>query len=177
VNWVDLIVLVVLALFGLRGFFRGLFREIFSVIGLIAGFMLAVTFDHQVANYIAGHWKLSPLFLKGSAFILIFFLVYFGLSLIGWLLHRSEKLLFLQTLNRSGGVVIGLGKGATFTALAIFLIISTNWLPEPARERFAASYLVVPLSHLAENLVRIGKEKFFSDEGSAQVPAPNGNRL
>jgi hypothetical protein len=46
-----------------------------------------------------------------------------------------------------------------------------------ARERFAASYLVAPLSHLAENLVRIGKEKFFSDEGSAQVPAPNGNRL
>jgi membrane protein required for colicin V production len=177
VNWVDLILLSVLTLFGLRGFFRGLFREIFSVVGLIAGFMLAVTFDQQVANYVAGHWKLSPLILKGSAFVVIFFLVYFSFSLIGWLLHRSEKLLFLQTLNRSGGVVVGLSKGAALTALTIFLVISMKWLPEPARERLASSYLVTPLSELAENLVRIGKEMIFARESAAQVPAASGRRL
>ena len=139
--------------------------------------MLAATFDQQVANYISGFWKYSPLILKGLAFVVIFFLIYFSFSLIGWLLHRSEKLLFLQTLNRSGGVVIGLGKGSALTALAILLLASTKWLPEPARERLATSYLVQPLSQLAENLVRIGKEKLIANGTAGKFPAASANRL
>ncbi|MGH7886598.1 MAG: CvpA family protein, partial [Candidatus Binatia bacterium] len=86
-NWVDLIVLAVLALFGLRGFFRGLFREMFSLSGLVVGFMVAVAYDQDVAAHAAGYWTVSPILLKGSAFVAIFFLVYFAFSLAGWLLH------------------------------------------------------------------------------------------
>ena len=92
-----------LALFGLRGFFRGLFREVFSLLGLIAGFMIAVAFLPSAASYAAAFWKAPPLFLKGAVFVVIFFLVYFVFSLMGWLLHRSESLLFLKTVNRAGG--------------------------------------------------------------------------
>ena len=82
-NWVDLIVIAILALFGLRGFFRGLFREVFSLAGLVCGFMFAVAYQRQVADLAAGYWKLSPLVLKGGAFITIFFVVY--------LLFRDRK--------------------------------------------------------------------------------------
>jgi uncharacterized membrane protein required for colicin V production len=168
VNWVDLIVLAVLALFGLRGFFRGLFREVLSLAGFIAGFMLAVAFDQDVAAYAARYWTVSPMVLKGSAFVGIFFLVHFVFSLVGWLLHRSEKLLFLQTLNRSGGIAIGVGKGTAVAALAIFLLTSAAWLPQSARANLDGSYLSAPLSQLAEHLVRMGKEKIFSKH-SAEV--------
>ena len=176
-NWVDLIVLAVLALFGLRGFFRGLFREVLSLAGLVAGFMLAVAYDQEVAAYAAGHWTISPIVLKGSAFVAIFFLVYFVFSLVGWLLHRSEKLLFLQTLNRSGGIAIGVGKGAAVTALAIFLLSSAAWLPQSARDKLDGSYLSAPLSQIAEHLVRLGKEKIFSNEGAREISFSNPSRL
>lgn len=168
-NWVDLIVLAVLALFGLRGFFRGLFREVLSLAGLVVGFMLAVAYDQEVAAYAAGHWTVSPIVLKGSAFVAIFFLVYFVFSLVGWLLHRSEKLLFLKTLNRSGGIAIGVGKGAAVAALAIFLLTSAAWLPQAARDNLDGAYLSAPLSQLAEHLVRMGKEKIFSNESAGQI--------
>jgi len=173
VNWLDLIVLAVLALFGLRGFFRGLFREVLSLAGLVAGFMLAVAYDQDVAAHAAGYWTVSPIVLKGSAFVGIFFLVYFAFSLLGWLLHRSEKLLFLKTLNRSGGIAIGVGKGAAVAALAIFLLSSAAWLPQSARDNFAESYLSAPLSQLAEHLVRMGKEKIFSNQSNEQVSFSN----
>ena len=176
-NWVDLIVIVVLALFGLRGFFRGLFREVLSLTGLFAGFMLAVAYDQQVAAYIAVYWQVSPLILKGTAFVVIFFLVYFLLSLIGWLLHRSEKLLFLQTLNRSGGVAVGVGKGLALTALALFLLNSAAWLPQPARENLDRSYFIAPLSELAQSLVRIGKERLFPIENNRQISASHPSHL
>lgn len=168
-NWVDLTVLAVVLLFGLRGFFRGLFREVLSLAGLVVGFMLAVAYDQDVAAFAATHWTVSSIILKGSAFVAIFFLVYFCFCLAGWLLHRSEKLLFLKTLNRSGGIAVGIGKGTAVTALAILLLTSAAWLPPKARENIDSAYLSAPLAQLAEQLVRMGKEKIFSDDSSGRI--------
>jgi membrane protein required for colicin V production len=177
VNSIDLILVVVLALFGLRGFFRGLFREFFSLAGLVAGFLAAVSFAGPLAAHAAAYSNVSPLILKGAAFVTVFFLVYFLLSIVGWLLHRSEKMLFLKTVNRSGGVAIGLGKGAAVAALAIFFLTQTSWLPQATRSNFAGSYLVTPLSRLAENLLRFGKERIFYGESSERASSSNPQRL
>lgn len=170
-NWVDLILLAVLALFGLRGFFRGLFREIFSLAGLIVGFLFAARYGDLAAQYVAQHWKWSPLLLKGAGFVAIFFLIYFGFSLTGWLLHRSEKMLFLQTANRAGGIVMGLGKGAALAALVIFLLGSSSLLSKPALDSFGKAYLVQPLSQLGESLIKVGKEQLSSGDDNYRGPA------
>jgi membrane protein required for colicin V production len=177
VNWVDLILLGVLVLFGLRGFFRGLFREIFSIAGLVAGFFLAVTYARFVTSYVEPFWQISPLLLKGSAFVAIFFIVYFLMSAAGWILHRSERLLFLKTLNRTGGIVIGLAKGAALLALAIFFLSQVSWLPRPTRHNLDGSYLATPLSYLAESLIRIGKARIFFGESSQHAWSPNDRRV
>jgi membrane protein required for colicin V production len=162
VNWVDLILLCVFALFGLRGFFRGFFREVFSLIALVAGFMIAVAYDQEIATFVSKHWRMSPLLLKGISFVAIFFVVYFLLNLAGWLLHRSEKLLFLKTLNRTGGIALGLGKGAALAAMGIFLLSSTSLIPQPTRDNVESSYLAPPLTKLGQSLIHFGKEKIFT---------------
>jgi uncharacterized membrane protein required for colicin V production len=157
----------------LRGFFRGFFREFFSLAGLVAGFAAAVAYDEELVKLLAQHWKTSSLLLHGIAFIAIFFAVYFLLNLTGWLLHRSEKLLFLKTLNRAGGVVLGAGKGVALAAIAIFFLSSSSLVPKPARENVERSYLAAPLNHFGQNLIHIGKEKFFAgqDESDANSSA------
>lgn len=169
-NLVDPILLVILFLFGLRGYFKGLFREIFSLAGLVAGFVMAVRYDETVAAVAESYWKISPIVLKGAAFVAVFFVVYFLFSLIGWLLHHSEKLLFLNTINRIGGVAVGVGKGTAFAALIVFVIASTSWIPLPARKQLQDSYLVPPLSRLAEVIIRLGKEKLFLNDSAHAQP-------
>ena len=176
-NWVDLILLCVFALFGLRGFFRGFFREFFSLIFLTAGFMIAVAYDQEVAALISKYWRVSPLLLKGTSFVAVFFLVYFLLNLAGWLLHRSEKLLFLKTLNRTGGIALGMGKGAALIAVAIFFLSSTALLPQPTRENVETSYLAGPLARLGQGLVLFGKKKVFSGEDSESDAGTGAARL
>lgn len=176
-NWVDLILFGVFALFGLRGFFRGFFREFFSLVGLLAGFMIAVAYDQEIAAFISKHWQMSPLLLKGVSFVSVFFVVYFLLNLVGWLLHRSEKLLFLKTLNRTGGIVLGMAKGAALLAMAVFFLSSTALLPKPTRENVERSYLVPPLTKLGKDLVHFGKEKIFSGEDFAPSSSARGARL
>ena len=176
-NWIDLIIICMLALFGLRGFFRGLFREVFSLLGLIAGFMIAVAFLPSAASYAAAFWKAPPLFLKGAVFVVIFFLVYFVFSLMGWLLHRSESLLFLKTVNRAGGIAVGLGKGAAIIALIVFFLSEAVWLPKAGQQNFHASYLVSPLSRFAESLIRLGKQRVLLGADLEQASFPGGERL
>jgi len=162
VNLVDPILLVILFLFGLRGYFKGLFREVFSLAGLVGGFVIAARYDGAVAAFAANYWNPSSILLKAAAFVAVFFLVYFLFNLTGWLIHRSSKALFLHTVNRFGGIAIGVGKGAALGALALFLLLSASWAPASAKHRIQTSYLGPPLSRLAEGMIRIGKERFFS---------------
>ncbi|HVH92640.1 MAG TPA: CvpA family protein [Candidatus Acidoferrum sp.] len=163
-NWIDLILLVVLFLFGLRGYFKGLFRETLSLAGLVIGFMVAVRYDEAVAAWVGFYWNVSSIILKGAAFVVIFFVVYFIFAVAGWGLHRAAKVLFLQTINRLGGIAVGLGKGTAVTALIIFFVTSSAWIPRSTRERVEDSYLGPPLSHLAVKLIRVGKEKLLPEE-------------
>jgi uncharacterized membrane protein required for colicin V production len=161
VNWIDLILVTVLGLFGFRGYFRGLFREVFSIIGFIAGFTLAVRYDDRVATLFRSYWELPEFLIKGAAFIAIFFATYFIATLAGWLLHRSERAMFLRTVNRFGGVAVGLTKGIAITALTVSFIASASWLPRPARDNIEHASLISPLSDLAESLIRLTREKLL----------------
>ncbi len=172
-NWIDVALLAVFSLFGLRGYFKGLFREVLSLCGLIVGFMVAVRYDDRVAVLGASYWTLSPFVLKGAAFIVIFFVVYFVFNVAGWLLHHSEKALFLQTVNRIGGIAVGIGKGAAVMALIVFIVHTASWVPRSTKVKLDGSYLVSPLSRLGEGMIRIGKEKLFSDGNTAQTQVPS----
>lgn len=171
-NWIDPILLVVVFLFGLRGYFKGLFRETFSLGGLVIGFMVAVRYDEAVATWAGFYWNVSSLILKGAAFAAIFFAVYFVFAIAGLALHRCAKVLFLQTLNRLGGIAVGLGKGTAVTALTIFFLTSSAWLPRSTRERVEDSYLGPPLSQLAVKIIRVGKDKLFPGETDRALTRP-----
>ena len=153
-------------LFGLRGYFRGLFREVFSLLGLVAGFVGAARYAEPLAGLVATHWNVTPIILKGVAFMICFFVIYVLFNMTGWLLHRSAKILFLQTVNRLGGVLLGVGKGAALAALVVFTLTSTTLVPPSARERLDDTYLVSPLTRLADTLIRFGKTKIIIKEPS-----------
>jgi membrane protein required for colicin V production len=164
VNIVDIVLLSLLFLFGLRGYVKGFFREIFSIAGLIVGFMAAARYNHTVATLTEEYWKVSPFILKGASFIAIFFAIYLCFNLVSWFIHHSEKFLFLQTLNRAGGIVIGIGKGAAVMALIVFFMSSASWIPSSASEKIKTSVLVPSFSRLAEVIIRVGKERILTTE-------------
>jgi len=169
VNIVDLTLFILLLLFALRGYFKGLFREGFSLLGFVIGLMVAVHYDEPVAAFWIRHWNYSFIVLRAITFVALFFFIYFAFSLTGWFLHRSAKFFSLHVVNRVGGIALGLGKGAAVLALAIFFLASFPLMPEKTKERIDAAYLGPPLYQLAESLIRIGKAKLFPEEASGET--------
>jgi membrane protein required for colicin V production len=157
VNWIDIALLVILLLFGLRGYFRGLFREVFSLAGLLAGFIVAARYTETLTRDLVVFDNVPPIVVKAAVFMLCFFVVYVLFNLIGWFLHRCAALLFLGTVNRLGGVVLGLGKGIALAGLVLLAVTSTTLIPPSARDTLDRAYLVSPLSRLADNLIRFGR--------------------
>jgi membrane protein required for colicin V production len=157
VNTVDAVLVLILFLFALRGYFRGLFRESFSLLGLFFGFMMAIRYDESLAALWKGYWKFSPAVAKAITFVALFFVVYFVLNLIGLILHHSAKFLFLQAINRVGGMALGVGKGSVVLALILFFISSFSWMPQTLRKGMDESRLVSLLSQFGGQLAHAAK--------------------
>ncbi len=140
--------------------------------------MLAARYDDRVAALLAESWKTSFIFIRTAAFVAIFFIVCFAFNLVGWLLNRSASLVFLQGLNRIGGVVLGAGKGAALIGFVVLFLASTPLLPARAQANLGHSYLGVGFQHLARQLIALGKSRLIDPPESRAVErtAPNERR-
>jgi membrane protein required for colicin V production len=170
VNIIDSILLLLLCLFGLRGYFKGLFREAFSLLGLVVGFAAGLRYDSWVAEFISTYQQFPPFLNKPVSFIVAFFSVYLAFGITGWLLHRFAQFLLLHGVDRVGGLLIGAGKGLAILGLSLFFLNAFPLLPQPVVSKIKESYLAGPLAHAAGGVLRIGKEiKILPDTNSKEV--------
>jgi membrane protein required for colicin V production len=120
VKRIDVVLAVVLALFALRGLFRGFARELFSLLGLIGGVVLAVTRYAAAADMLppAMPGELRPF----VAFVILFFAVMLGARLAGALVHRALGIVWLSPLDRVAGALFGAAKGAALVGCLVLLL-------------------------------------------------------
>ncbi len=143
-NIVDAVLAAVLCVFAVRGYIKGLFREVFALLGLAGGFILSVRYYEPVSLWI-DFWPYSPLLLKGFVFAILFFLVYIAFNWVGFRLHRAANVFFLGGFDRFGGVLVGGSKGALFLGIGLFFLVSQSWVPRDFQQQFGTAALVAPL--------------------------------
>jgi membrane protein required for colicin V production len=121
-NVLDLVILGLIAFFVVKGFFRGFFREISSLVGIVLGFLIGNRYHHQMASVLKPYIpfeKSLPLI----SFLALFILVFILFNLYGAFLHRVFKTLFIGWLDRGLGIAFALIKGIFVSYLLIVLLI------------------------------------------------------
>lgn len=167
-NIVDVAIVAFLSLFAVRGYLRGLFREVFSLVGLLVGFVVAARYYEPVARFWQDSWQFSPIFLHILCFVALFFISYLSLNLAGLLLHRTAPFLFLGGFNRLGGVLVAAGKASVVLGLTFFFLISRHWIPTSVAPSVSEAALVAPLFELGKEVVDFGRSAVELDSGPAQ---------
>ena len=113
-NWLDIVILVAIAVCTFLGFRTGLIGAVLSLAGLIVGIILAgryyIVFSEQL-SFIS-----QASIAKIVAFIIILVAVLIIARVLAWLLKRIISVLMLGWVNRIGGAVFGLVLGALFCA-------------------------------------------------------------
>jgi membrane protein required for colicin V production len=122
-NFIDLTILIVVIMFSIRGIIRGFVLEITSLVGLIAGYLVAMLFLDQVTSLILNIFPSLP---RTLVQIVSFLLLFIGsnllLKLLALLLTKTLKLALLGWLNRLLGGLAGLTKSVILMSMVVFLL-------------------------------------------------------
>jgi membrane protein required for colicin V production len=122
-NLVDILVWVILLIFAVKGFMKGLVREVCSLLGLVVGGWSAFSYCRSLAEVLQPHIPLSHTVTLFLSFGLIFLALGLAFIFLGYLLTALLKIILLGSLNRIGGVFLGVLQGAL--VLCILLTVGT----------------------------------------------------
>ena len=156
-NLVDIVILVILGIFLLKGVFRGLLKEVCSLLGLVCGGLLAFYLHLPLAQWIMGmfHWP-SQLCVT-LAFLIIFISTILIFGALGYVLNRFVKLVLLGGLNRLAGALFGFLQGVLLLALILFALHSAS-APDGVHQQLRGSELSPPFAKLGEVVFSVSRD-------------------
>ena len=128
-NPFDILVIVILGYCLVRGLFRGLVKEVSSIIGVLGGFYAAYSYYTRVAKWLS-HFISDTAYLNILSFLLIFCCVLIFINVLGIIIKYLLNVAFLGWVDRIFGIVFGFTKGILI--VSVILIILTAFLPKGA---------------------------------------------
>jgi len=149
-NYID-IILGILLLWGLiKGFSKGLFVSLASLVALVAGIYIAVHFSHLVGGYLEQYVDWGDGAMKLTAFAITFIVVVILISIAGKLLTKIADFASLGILNKLLGAAFGVLKFAFIASVVIIFVDAGNRsLNIIKQETLDSSILYSPVKKLA----------------------------
>ena len=156
-NWLDWVLVALLALAAFKGFSRGFIVEVGSLVALVGGIWAGIHLSDQVVDAIGLDTKSAAL-----AFLVTFLLVLVGVHLIAKGLTTLIDIAQLSLPNKVAGVAFGVLRSAFTISIALNLMTGFSdgsMPPEKARD---GSTLFGPVRSFAPFVVpSLGETKWL----------------
>ena len=121
-NYLDIIIAIILCLFGFGGFRKGLIIEVVSLLAFGVGIYGAMHFSDFTAERLQEVMTLDPKYLNTIAFIMTFVLLVIIVNLIGRAVSRMVEAMNLGLIDRLGGFIVGAAKGLLLCSVFVMVI-------------------------------------------------------
>ena len=150
-NLLDTVFAVILGYCLIRGVFRGLIKELSSIVGVMGGFYAAYSYYPYLARHLA-RWVTDPGYQRIISFLVIFVVVLLAVSFAGIVIKYLMNIAFLGWTDRICGLLFGSLKGVLI--ISVLLLVLTAFLPKNAaiiKQSWAAHHMI----HVSAYLVKI----------------------
>jgi membrane protein required for colicin V production len=122
-NWLDFVVIIIVAWFTFAAFSAGVIREVVTIVGVALGVVLAGLFYEELAD------DVELVIDAGNAPEIIAFLIIFGActlagQLAAMVLKQTASLLMLGTFDQLLGAVFGLVKGMVVVEILLIVFVT-----------------------------------------------------
>jgi membrane protein required for colicin V production len=117
---IDILVWAVLLAFIIKGFMKGLVREVCSLVGLVMGLWAACKYYQSLSEAIRHYIHLPHSISIIFSFILIFLTIGLLFFFLGNLMTAIFRIALLGGVNRVGGAIFGLIQGALVLCLILY---------------------------------------------------------
>jgi len=145
-NWLDILLLVAIALATLGGLGIGIIRAGLSLVGLVFGVVLAGRYYIPLSHLLDAF--LQPNVAKVAAFAIILIAVMVAVAVLAMFLKRAASAVKLGWADHLGGAVLGLVVGAIFCGGLLALWVKFLGMGGTIAESTLAPILLGLLDHL-----------------------------
>jgi membrane protein required for colicin V production len=122
-NPFDVFIILIMGYSIVRGLFRGLVKEVSSIIGVLGGFYAAYSYYPMVAKLLSGIID-EQSYLNILSFLIVFCGILIIISILGVVIKYLLNVAFLGWIDRICGLGFGLIKGVLIVSV-IFIILTT----------------------------------------------------
>ncbi len=123
----DIALLALGSYFAIRGLFRGLSGELFSLIGLVGGFYCSLTFYTPLASFLTIYLDVTHLVSSALSMLAIFLAIYVGCTL----LLKGIKTILRETSLTWLDKTLGVGAGVVKTYLIALVLLVAGMVASP----------------------------------------------
>ncbi len=120
-NFLDIILICIVGIFLIRGFFRGLVQEILSLTAIVLAIFLASNYQHLIVPHLELYIK-SEITVSALAYVLIFF----GTLVVFWLIAKAIRTMLdislLGWIDRAAGGIFGLLEGVLIGLIVLMFL-------------------------------------------------------
>ncbi len=135
---VDFILGLILAALAVRGWVRGLIREVLNLVGLVAGLFIAFRLSKPFGDFLAQSFGVTPEIARIGAGIALFVLFGVAMGIAAHYLSKALKLPGLKIANRLGGAFLALAWGV-FLVLVFINLMRVLPLPRGVEDAMESS--------------------------------------
>lgn len=147
-NWLDIILLIILAAATWKGFRRGFIIELASLVGLVLGIWAGIHLSERVVDSLDLEVKSAAL-----AFLITLVLVLLVVMLIGHLLTKVIDFAQLSLPNKVAGIAFGMLRSAFTLSIALNLLLGYSDGAFPPQEVRSRSAFAEPVRAFAPMVV------------------------
>src|SRR5690606_10587388 len=150
---IDIVLLGFVLLGLIRGFLKGFFVEVASLVALVAGVYGAIHFSDYAASFFEDSVDWDEKYVNILAFTITFIVIVLAIALAGKALTKLADFAALGILNKLLGAVFGVLKiGLILSILLIVFDNMNNTIPFADEEDLETSVLYKPVKSLAPML-------------------------
>lgn len=177
-NYLDIIIAIILILFGIKGLRKGLIIEVVTLLAFGVGIYGAMHFSDFTAARLQDVMEINPNYLNTIAFVLTFIVLVVLVNIIGRLVSRAVKSLNLGFFDKVGGFLFGVAKGVLLCSTLVLVLNNLQWtgiIKEEVRQQsFLYSHVekAVPYLYKGFDLVKgYAQEMLPIDENEKTEPS------
>ncbi len=122
-NWLDIVIVLVIAFFAISAFRAGLIREVVTLVSVVAGIVIAgIFYDDLARDVLTFIGDRETRLVVG--FLVLLGAVYLAGQLIAVMLKQAAALLFLGWADHAGGALFGLIKGLIVVEVLLIAFVT-----------------------------------------------------
>ncbi len=164
-NALDILICVIGGFCLIRGIFRGIVKEVTSIVGVLVGFYAAYTYYPLLAEWLSDFKFISnESYLNMFGFILTFIIVFLAIGFLGVILKLLLKAAALGWADRVLGGAFAIVKAVLI--VSVLIIAFTTFLPQNSsviRDSLLAPYVSIVSEKMVLIVPKEMKEKFCNN--------------